>query len=113
MAEAVHSCRLEQVIAGVVEQLGVGPHTVGGVLRAELLNAASNLHCSGVQQLHSRVVLKGGHCPQRVGNLLAGVLRQGVGSPLSSHIQNIPESRNTTPCNVPTQSNTNMCRAQM
>lgn len=39
VAHAVQGCRLQQVIAGVVEQLGIGPHAVGDVLGAELLHA--------------------------------------------------------------------------
>ena len=57
MAQAVHGGRLQQIVAGVVEQLGIGPHAVGGVLRAELLHAARNLNGTCIQQLHPRVVL--------------------------------------------------------
>lgn len=60
VAQAVHGCRLQQVIAGVAEQLGVGPHTVGDILGAELLHAPPYLEGRGIQQLPPGVVLQGG-----------------------------------------------------
>ena len=90
VAQAVDSCRLEQVIAGAVVELGIGPHAVGVVLGAELLHAAGNLDGTSIQQLHPRVVLKGGERPQGVGHLLRGVLGQGVNSPVDCGIQDRP-----------------------
>ena len=73
-----------------MEQLGVRPHAVGGVLRAELFNPACNLDGRCVQQLHAWVMLQACQRPQGVGNLLRGVLGQGLNSPVGCDVKDLP-----------------------
>ena len=73
-----------------MKELGIGPHAVGGVLRAKLLQAARYLDGTCIQQLHPGVVLKGGQRPQGVGQLLGGVLGQGLNSPVHRGLQDQP-----------------------